>query len=271
MKTKLFLVAILISVAILTSCEKDPVTPNDNPNGQTDNYTQKHVKNILLEDFTGAWCGYCPRVADAIDLALHTSTKIAAVAIHYNDVMAFSNVYSLMNAYGIEGFPTGLIDRNYKWPYPESTSGLSNAFNTKAPLGLKLNTSITDNTASIGVFVEFAADITYKTYITVFLIEDNIIASQVNYYNDGRGNPIANYVHKHVLRKAATSLFGNEIPSAQTVKDNIATFNYTMSLTGYNADNCNIVAFVTKSNGEYVQNVQFVKLGENKDFQIITK
>ena len=74
----------------------------------------KHVKNILIEDFTGTWCGYCPRISKAVEEALRTSKRIDVVAIHNDSEMMFSNLQTLTSHFAITGYPTAYINRSFK-------------------------------------------------------------------------------------------------------------------------------------------------------------
>ena len=42
-------------------------------------------KRVLVEDYTGAWCGYCPRLAYRLEEAESLNDKVVPVAIHYDD------------------------------------------------------------------------------------------------------------------------------------------------------------------------------------------
>ena len=60
---------------------------DDNPStgGTTNPSTPiagKFQKNVLIEDYTGTWCQYCPRVAYGIQLVEAANIKAFPVAIH---------------------------------------------------------------------------------------------------------------------------------------------------------------------------------------------
>ncbi|MGK4569344.1 hypothetical protein [Flavobacterium sp. 3HN19-14] len=42
-------------------------------------------KRVLIEDYTGTWCGNCTRVAYGIDQAKAISDRVVSVAIHSGD------------------------------------------------------------------------------------------------------------------------------------------------------------------------------------------
>ncbi len=268
MKKKLIVLSFITAFSFaFYACDED--TPMPEPEVPVvDDYTPVHVKKVLIEDYTATWCGYCPRVASAIEQVLQQSNNVVAVAVHSDEDMGYPYVSNMATTYSIPGFPTGYIDRSFEWPYPESISGLNAAINKKAPLGIKIETSIADGNANIKVSIQYATTITSITRLVVCLLEDKVIANQVNYYNDGRGNPIVDYEHNHVLRVAATDIFGDNIPASITVKDNISTHQFSIPVSSYNAENCSVVAFATKGISN-VLNVQSVKLGETKDFDYI--
>ena len=51
---------------------------------------KNYTKRVLVEDYTGAWCGYCPRVAYKLEKAEELNPKVIGVGIHNGDAMFFS-------------------------------------------------------------------------------------------------------------------------------------------------------------------------------------
>ena len=87
------------------------ITVNDPPI-----YFEKYV---MVEDFTGTWCGWCPRISYAIEKLEEETDDAVIVAAHQGDPMQFSQITALMNAFGVTGFPTGIINRTANWNYPQ--------------------------------------------------------------------------------------------------------------------------------------------------------
>ena len=54
---------------------------------------------VVLEDYTGTWCGYCPNVSHAIDEVRMITDDISVVAIHYGDEMTISTGIDLINEF----------------------------------------------------------------------------------------------------------------------------------------------------------------------------
>lgn len=270
MKRISFLILALVFVAF-NGC-KDDSNDDTKPTPEIGEYTQKHVKNVLVEEYTGTWCGYCPSLDTAMKIVLVSSDKIIPIAVHDDVEMGYKYASEMMTTFDVSKYPTGLIDRKSIWAAPQNLSGLTNSINEKTPLGLKIESTLDNRNANIAVSVELAVDIPFNMNIVVCLTEDGIIADQANYYDDGRGNPLVGFTHSHVLRKAFTDIFGNSIGIAQLKKDNVVTFNYTTTIPeDYNINKCHLVAFVTKTDGTTVYNAQTVNLGGNIGFQYLTK
>jgi len=70
------------------------------------------VKRVLLEQHTGAWCGWCPDGSYIMDQILEKyPNQVIGVKIHNGDKMAIPEQQVLGQAMGLTGFPTGTVDR----------------------------------------------------------------------------------------------------------------------------------------------------------------
>ncbi len=226
-------------------------------------------KRVLIEDYTGTWCGYCPRVAYAIEDAIAADNRVIAMAIHNGDPMQYVYEASMRNRYKVDGLPTAKLDRHANWSYPENYDGLKNYIGTDAKLGIAISTSLNDRNAEINIQTKFVESISEEIKLVVCLTENKLIESQANYYDDGKGNPIINFEHNHVLRQAFTDIFGDDIPSSSTTKDNIYEKVFSANInTKFNLENCYIVAFIVKTDGnsDEVLNVQQTKLGSSSGY-----
>ena len=79
---------------VITLLEKEKVTP-------------------VIEEFTGTWCGWCPRGMTGMEL-IHRDygDKIVQIAVHGSDVMTISAYSSVLNKY-CNGYPGSITDRQY--------------------------------------------------------------------------------------------------------------------------------------------------------------
>lgn len=274
---KVFILALSV-FAVSCSKNKDNyvVEPEAQPTSiSTSAVSTRYVQNCTLETYTGTWCGYCPRAETATGQAVQAlGDKVVPIAFHSGDVMNFSNVSTLMNTFGVGGFPTQLANRKMGY---NGISQLTQFTSTPSNIGLAINSSIAGSTLSLSVKARFS-QATTGSKIVVYILESGIVASQHNYYSrELGGDPsspwynypqnISNFVHKHVARMSLSSALGDPIPS-QAVNSEYAK-NWTITLpASYNKNNLSIVALLVKSDNTLL-NVQQASVGQNKDFQIV--
>lgn len=69
-------------------------------------------KNVVMEEFTGTWCGWCPRGMVAMEqLNKDFGNRFIGIAVHNNDPMAIRE-YSYIVESSVSSFPHGIIDRS---------------------------------------------------------------------------------------------------------------------------------------------------------------
>lgn len=224
-------------------------------------------KKIVLEEFTGIYCGYCPdghTKANAIYAAnpgncvlinIHTGGYATVAAGEPDLKSAMGTAIGAMAGMSIQGYPAGDVNRvNF------GTAAL--AQNTVSPFGMAQNRNTwasTSNTikgqaAYCNVAVEGSVDATTRvlTYtaqvyytanspattnsLTVMLLEDNVLGPQHNYgnplYNATNYNADGSYNHNHVLRTGLTAgNFGITIPVTTAGTTFSTTGSYTIPAT----------------------------------------
>ena len=221
------------------------------------------IKKVMLEDYTGTWCGWCPEGA-VITEQLHAAhpTTFIPVACHINDALMIANANDVPTALGVGGLPAGAVDRfNFS---SQSTIAIdrslwSNSFDTRAALPAKASISFTNTAKSGGTYtatvnVKFTSAPTAGVPIkmNVYILEDSIPATgtneQENYSSQVQSgaSPLANWFLNGTLRQALGGVWGYDsmIPSTVVVGTNY-TQNITFSLDStWAAKHINVVAFV---------------------------
>jgi len=232
----------------------------------------RHTTKIMIEDYTGTWCTNCPRVTFKLEEAISQNHNIIPVGIHFNDPFQFNQAMDLINDYGIQGFPTPIVNRTLGFVWDENYSTLETEQQKSQALGLAINSAVNGNNLSIDVSVRFDMDMSKKNLNLVFyLTESGLFADQANgtsYY--GGQDPIPNFEHKHTLRAALIGLYGETIPSGETEANQVYQYHFTGNIPSEvsNIDNCDIYAFVIDGNDKNAKliNIQKAAVGENKDF-----
>ncbi|MBI1344368.1 MAG: Omp28-related outer membrane protein [Terrimonas sp.] len=236
-------------------------------------FTQK----LLVEDFTGTWCQYCPRVGLALENYSSAHPNCIVVANHGGngtaDPYLFQYHSTMANYFQIQGYPSAVVNRNGIWD--EGYASLNGQLLLRAPVGLSVNTSISGSTINVDAKVKFDVTTGIDLRLAVYLVEDSLVYPQVNSPANGNGlsNPISNYVHNAVLRKTASDIYGDLIDKTSQQKGSTYQKNFSFNVSGlnYNMNNLRVIAFVAYGTGNYLSkkgtaNVQSVKAGQNKDF-----
>ncbi len=235
----------------------------------------EYKKYVLVEDYTGTWCGYCTRVSYAIEQLEKQTNDAVIVAIHQGDPMQFSQVTAMMSNFQYLqttnefGFPSAFIDRESKWapPEPNSIDQVLAKLSDKAYASLAMESSLDDDMLSINVKLKMGYN--YKALkLGLYIIEDKLIYNQRNWTSYYEGDPIVDFEHHNVLRKAVTGLLGDQIPSDKVGHDKEfeKLFQYVIPAS-FNKENIKMVAFVTEANNKEAINVRSSKIGESQAFE----
>ena len=235
-------------------------------------YSQK----VLVEDYTGTWCGFCPGIAYAIEEAKLQTDKVISVAIHIrqNDPYIFDGSTALSDIFEIGGLPEGRVNRTIFWDSPqhENLDQAIGLTGVSAPLGLAIQSTINGNNIDLSVQVGFDTDYTQNLGVVVYLLENDLIYDQTNYTNlfpvGQYVNPLVDFEHNDVLRAVYTDYLGESIPSTETVADNVFTLNLSKAIPASieNTSHLHLIAFVVDKTTNTVINVQEAAVGEDKTF-----
>ena len=226
---------------------------------------------VVLEDYTGTWCGYCPNVSHAIEEIRMITGDISVVAIHYGDEMTISPGLDLINEFNISGYPTARINRTTDWSYPYASSPIESLIDTDNSIGISIDSQMDGMILTINLRVVSEEDLSDHKVIA-YLVEDNLIYDQTNYYNYdensyffGMGNPIVDFVHNDVLRHSFTNVLGDSMENP-TPALNDTFFNYSLEINSvYNPANLGIVVMIVNQNNTAI-NSQFSRINSFQDF-----
>ena len=226
---------------------------------------------VALEDYTGTWCGYCPNVSHAIEEIRLITDDISVVAIHYGDEMTISSGINLINEFNITGYPTARINRTMDWSYPYNSTQIESLIETDNSIAISIDSNTNWPLLQVQLRVVSEQDLSDHKIIA-YLVEDNLIYDQVNYYNFdqnsyfyGMGNPIVDFVHNDVLRHSFTDALGNPMENpTMALTDNF--FNYSFEIgSGFSQENLGIVVMIVNQNNTAI-NSQFSRINSFQDF-----
>ena len=228
--------------------------------------TAPETRSVLIEEYTGVNCGYCPD-GHAIAAAIKDANegKVVTVNIHAGGFAVpqagqidfrTPDGDALNSYFGVSSYPSGVVSRV---PYSGNTvlgrsswgAAADAVLAMNSPVNLGLQSSFDANTRDLTVDVEILYTDNSpggNDYITVYLLESNVIGYQSDYTNGAHPN----YNHKHALRGAITQVWGDEvlIGTAGHTETRQYTYNVPMS---FDIASCDVVAFIGEYQGAVYQ------------------
>ena len=271
---KSFYLSLFFLSALLTSCGDTNVVENI-PDGSLDTppISGYFKKRVLIEDYTGTWCGNCTRVSYAIEQVKAQNDKVVTVAIHNgNDPFHFAGIAPLKNLIlpnSPLALPVSRLNRMIVWTFPEpiNVQEAINLTGNNCGLGIAMNSSIENGNINLDVNVKFALNYT-NLKLVVYLLEDELVHFQRNYttYYDNV-NPITNYVHNHVLRASMTDILGETI-SGNTSAGSSFSKNFSIPIPANvaNPTNISFVAFLV-GDDNVALNARAAEANESQEFE----
>ena len=241
--------------------------------------TTNYVKRVLIEDYTGTWCGWCTRLSDAIKKVDEQTDKAVFVAIHRapsgtQDPYNYEEASVLEQTLSAAGYPKGFLNRLTQWEFPENENigqALSLTQGANPKLGLKMDSSLEGNTIDLNVDVEFARDFE-NLRLVVYVLENGLVYPQVNYSSSlyGGENPIEDYVHDYTLRETLTDILGDDVPVENTRlgQSYSRSFQFSIPENIENSNNIDFVAFIVDEEG-HALNSRKSTLGESQEYEVL--
>ncbi|MEJ6491092.1 MAG: Omp28-related outer membrane protein [Flavobacteriales bacterium] len=256
--------------------------PTDNTTALMHNtLSQATSKNIVIEEGTGTWCGWCPRGAVAMDYMQTTYSDFIGIAVHNGDPMT---VTAYNNSAGITGFPGGNYMRS-ELDATVSQSAFETYYNANINKGVPANVGVT--VTGVGSNITLDATATFFTPVSagnfrlaVVMIEDGVTGTtaaynQANYYSGGTtvmGGyelladpvPAANMVYDHVGRALLGGYDGLAGSVPATIIDGTvgtASFPYAIPATS-TRDNMHAVALLLNNTTGEIMNAKSISIAD---------
>lgn len=257
MKKNLHLVFLMMLLAGVCQAERHVSTEVEN-------------KKVLIEEFTGIHCGYCPQAHKIVaDLMKAQPDKVYAVAIHAGSFSVpnsdepdfrIAEGIEINNYFEISGYPAGMINRQR---FDDMIVVSRNSWGTiarmetetMAPVNLWMDARYDAATGILTVDVEgyYTADVEADfNLLNVVVTENNIVGPQSG------GGMGSEYIHKHMARAFLTSTWGDTITTCK--RGDFFSKQYTYNVPAdikevpVNPAELEIVAFIAESN-ENILNV----------------
>ena len=227
---------------------------------------------VLIEDFTGTWCGWCTRIMYAIELVEAQTHNAIPVAIHNNDEFEFTGRVPLEDFLQIEGaYPFASLNRTTIWTplQHQNINQPVSMIQSMSPVGIKINSNLGASSGTVDVSFSFKEDVSGNLKYVVYVLENGLTADQKNYYNALYGGNVTLYdfTHNHVLRGVHGNILGNDLGQSATEDSEITLSGLAVNYTSENVNNLQVVAFLINEQGT-VLNVQIADGNTEKDYEM---
>ena len=212
----------------------------------------KFTKKVVIEEFTGEWCGACPGGAANLKAIVDAHPDLAyPVAIHnansgYDpyEPSFFNQINSMLGSHS--SYPGGNVDRGAIMGASEWAGEVDNRLQLKTDIGVALVSKTTGDNVNLDIYFGVTKPLTKDLYYTVYLLENDMPTSPQGQTSGGAG-----YKHEHVLKDyLTTDLNGDMIEWVGSEKYfKVQLKNKNIGGKYLNINNCHLLVIVhTKGN-----------------------
>ena len=228
--------------------------------------TEKQNRNVIIEEFTGRYCGYCPDghlIANSI--VNSNPGRVWAVNIHSGSYAAtdYPNFITedgdiIRSTIHNGGYPSGAVNRSTantlsrgEWA-SQTTSQMSQSAECNVAGQVVINSETRVATIEVEVYYTGNSG-NDKNYLTIMMLQDNIVGPQSGSSYNPSQVVSGGYNHMHILRDIITPTWGEEIAPTTYGTFIRKIYSYEIpqvigSPNGVTVDlnNINFIAFVTE-------------------------
>lgn len=274
------LIIALFSVAILfNACdkEKDSDQPAPTPQVQpTVVKTDPRPKNVIIENFTGVRCGFCPDGHAKLQAILDANPGRAfGVACHpengsYNSPYGndedlrrtFLNAFWTSSFAGYLGMPVAFVARRV-WADGNRAQSRSKWANyadevmlESSPVNLGVTSKLVGDTLVVNVEIYYTDSVAVDHTLYCYLTESGIFTQQAGYSG--------NYEHHRVFRESFSAQWGDPLNFEKKAGTFIRyTYKYLYTASTYDMANCHILAFIRDASNEEIITGNSADVGES--------
>jgi hypothetical protein len=238
-----------------------------------------YIRKILLEDYTGHRCGNCPRSHEKLQELLNVyGIKIVPLCVHAGFFAMPMSQYTAdyrtstgndLNTYfgnSNAGLPNGMVNRteldgNVIIQHSNWEQVIQGILLLEPEMDIKIvnDYNSTSNTLKTDIKLTSLNEFSQTLKLAVYLKEDSIVSFQTDYDHDPQD--ISDYIHRHVLRDAINSTWGD------LVSDQIITVNQTINFSYYytlnsswQSSKCSVVAYVYDDETKQIIQAEEIKV-----------
>ena len=180
----------------------------------------KYDRHVLVAEFTGASCAFCPEGFDNMSLQLSKPAmasykpNLHICAFHSEemgkDTLAIPATMDVKDMFSGLDLPSYTIDlRDAGGLNTDGLAGFNTAikasFQEHTPhCGVAVSSALSSDRQSVVIQVKVASELTSEYRVVVLVVQDKI----VGYQKHGNYGELDDYTHKHVVRQVVTEYVG---------------------------------------------------------------
>ncbi len=218
-------------------------------------------QNVIWEEFTGTWCGWCKYINPAISSFCSTNPRILPIFNHIGDIYEISAGTIRSNYYDVGGYPTCVVDGETAASFRGTATTLSNEFTTNtlnnlnigSPFSINANIDMNAGGFSGDVTISMIGGVAYPGNVKL-----RVVATENIQFNDGGENGRLQY-SEQVLREYYPNVNGTEI---NLTKGESETYTIEGNYSDlWNKQKIVIYAYIQNDNNNRI--LQAVNLGQS--------
>lgn len=235
--------------------------------------TEPSKKNVVIEEYTGVNCSYCPdghKIANQI--AATNPGRVSVINIHQGSYAVEAPYYkspygdALAKQTGLTGFPSGTVNRHV---FPSEnktalgrgnwTSNASSILKEDSYVNIAAKAVIDSETRKLTVNIEiyYTDDCPVQANnLNVALLQNNILGPQSGSSYNPSYEVNGQYKHMHMLRRLLTGQWGETIEQTSEGSFVEKTFEYTIPEKSfgipYVLKDLEIVVFIAEGKQEII-------------------
>lgn len=225
-------------------------------------------QNIVIEEATGTWCGYCPRGIVMLDyIRQNYSDRIFPIAVHKGDEMEIAEYKGFINEY-VAGFPAAFANRIQEVDI--SNNGADNLYDNikdqTTYASVSMSAKVAGNTLVVDATTEFAIDIDMEHRLSFVVVEDGVGPYfQTNNYGEGSGLGTWDTAGSRVLHEFND--VAREIKTYEGIEGSLPynlragnkySYSTEINLSNLQSSTFRVIAMIiNKESGEIVNSTQY--------------
>lgn len=240
-----------------------------------------YVRNVLVEEFTGTWCGYCPQGIVTMEKLRETYTdgSVIPVAVHNRDEMSSTTFSSVDQTYST-GYPSAIMNRQMYikaiFPVADCIEEIEEYQSYPAPA--KVTATAHFNAAKNGIIFDtktafsFGNDKASEDYVLSFAVTEDKVGPYEQNNNFSGSTTVPGWgnkpnkvetIYNDVARQYNSGIAGSVPESVEVGKE--YDFTYEMKFLAAskisNKDNLNAIVYLINRKSNVVENAYMINSG----------